>query len=297
MKPGIPFIKMHGAGNDFVLIDGRQNRSLELSRQMITLMADRRFGIGFDQLLWLLPPMNDRFYASYRIFNADGSEVSQCGNGLRCMGRYLAEHDKDCPSAITLHNGEQKRLLSLASPRLIAVNIGCPQFNSHHFPKPEPSNNTDKRLTVFGQSVVYYPLALDNPHIVIETDRLADLDLESWGSALAYHDSFAEGSNVHFACVNANGIIETRSYERGVGETLACGTGACSSALAMRYWHGLQPPMQVRQKGGTLQVDWASLDEGLWLTGPTAFVFTGEYFLPHETFAVTLDHHAVTKPT
>jgi diaminopimelate epimerase len=288
MSASILFTKMHGAGNDFVLIDGRQHHWPELSNQAVALMADRRFGIGFDQLLWLLPPKDEQCYAAYRIFNADGSEVSQCGNGLRCMGRYLTEHDKDCPSTFTLHNGNQKRLLKLSDHGVIAVNVGCPHFNTHHFPNTDHLHGTDHRLTVCGQSVTYYPLALDNPHIVIKTNRLPELNLELWGPALAYHDGFPEGSNVHFAGLDANGVIATRTYERGVGETLACGTGACSAALAMHHWHGLLPPMQVRQKGGILSVDWDSLSQGLWLTGPTAFVFSGEYLLSRQIGATAL---------
>lgn len=258
MSTLIPFTKMHGLGNDFVVLNN-VDQELELSKKLIIAMANRHRGIGCDQVLVVEPsPRTDADFL-YRIFNADGSEVSQCGNGARCLAKFLCDKKLTDKQQITLLT--QHGLLKLnLNGEDIAVDMGSP-------------NAIQKQAF---ENVHFISLSLGNPHAVILVDDVLTANVQSMGSALNYAEIFPDGVNVGFMQVVNKNQIKLRVYERGVGETQACGSGACAAVVAGCVQNLLHEKVVVELPGGELTIAWQDRSSVI-MTGPATIVFEGNF--------------------
>ena len=293
----VQFTKMHGAGNDFVVIDARDNPLDALMRpEAIRRLADRRFGIGADQVLFVAKPSVQEAQFDYRIFNADGLEVEQCGNGARCFARFVAE--KGLVSGRTF---KVNTLAGLIEPMLnddgsVTVDMGPAQFDPKTLPLQVEGLKAEQHE---GQWVYLFepehpgmgfksfwaaPVSMGNPHLVQWVDDLQTVSVETIGRWLNAHPRLPKGVNAGFASLDPQtNCLHLRVYERGAGETLACGTGACAAAVsALAQGHlAQQAPVQVVTRGGLLRIDWRTGNaepdkDTVLLTGPAVTVFSGE---------------------
>jgi diaminopimelate epimerase len=271
----LKFTKMHGAGNDFVVIDAIR-QSVKLTPEQVRAIADRHFGVGCDQLLLVERATRADADFRYRIFNADGGEVEQCGNGARCFARFV----RDCG----LTDAREIRVETAAGiicPRVeddgrVTVNMGAPRFTPDNVPFVSESARLTYTLDVAGQAVEMSVLSMGNPHAVI---RVADTDtapVRELGAAIECHERFPQRVNVGFAQPLDLHHLRLRVFERGTGETLSCGTGACAAAVAGIRSGQLQSPVEISTRGGMLTVAWAGGESDVYLTGPTAIIFDGE---------------------
>ncbi len=291
-KMRLPFTKMHGLGNDFMVIDC-VSQPHRLSTEQIVLYADRQLGIGFDQLLQIEPATHPDADFRYRIFNRDGSEVEHCGNGARCFAKYV--HDK----GLTTHNPIKvetvNRLLSLqlSEDGEVTVDMGEPDFapESLPFEAENASVNVDSgqryRCEVVTasttQEIEFSALSMGNPHAVIVVEDLDKIDVVGLGAALGQHGCFPQGANVGFMQVAAQQSIRLRVFERGSGETLACGTGACAAVVSGCKLGLLESPVEVNVRGGTLTIAWQGDGAPVLMTGPATTVYDGILDLPDHT--------------
>ena len=260
----LPFTKMQGTGNDFVVIDATK-KDFSLSRKQIRALASRHFGIGFDQLLVVERPTKKGVDFRYRIFNADGGEVEQCGNGARCFMRYV--HDK------RLTRKREIRAETLGGP--IAPRLEDDGEVSVDMGAPAPGTPLLERLDLGGEVVELAVVSMGNPHAV---QLVADVDLApvgSQGPAIERHARFPQRVNAGYMQVLERRRIRLRVWERGAGETLACGSGACAAAVAGILRGLLDSPVRVVTRGGTLTVAWAGGDNAVRMKGPAAAVFEG----------------------
>ena len=263
----IRFTKMHGAGNDFVVIDACAG-AVSMTPELAARIADRHRGVGCDQIMLI----EHRQRYGYRIFNADGTSAAQCGNGARCVARYLHERFGvigeaiDSPSGpITpQHRGGERYTISLPAPR----------FALHEIPFDAERESVDYAIDVAGETLRIAALSMGNPHAVLRVDHLAG-DIDRLGAALSNHPRFPDRVNVGFVQVLSRDAIRLRVFERGVGETLACGSGACAAAIASMRWGNVDSSVFVHLPGGVLEVAWHGGE--VELTGPAAFVFEGEF--------------------
>lgn len=267
----VHFTKMHGAGNDFVLLDARAD-AIELNGDQIRLMADRRFGIGCDQLLVVTAAENADL--GYRIFNADGSVAQQCGNGARCVAAYVWRDGGA--------DGDPLTLASAAGPvearRVddgVAVRLGVPVLRPDDIPFHAETEQPAYTMDVDGTALSLGAVSMGNPHAVLFVDSAATADVAGLGAKVSRHERFPEGANVGFAEVESRDAIRLRVFERGVGETLACGSGACAAVVAGRTQGRLAERVRVRLPGGDLGIYWPGPGEPVTLSGPTSFVFEG----------------------
>ncbi|MDQ6646122.1 MAG: diaminopimelate epimerase [Pseudomonadota bacterium] len=274
------FSKMHGLGNDFVVLDCRE-QAFSLDSAQIRALGDRRTGVGFDQLLSVEPPRDASCAFYYGIWNADGSLSGQCGNGVRCVAAWLHR-------AGALSIGESVRILSPSGPvtvRLLAsdevtVDMGEPIFEPARIPFDAPSRANSYDVTVGDDILSLGTVSMGNPHAVLVVADLADPALEPLGPLLTTHVSFPEHANVGFVQKLDRHHLRLRVHERGAGWTLACGTGACAAVAVLHQRGEVDDQVQVELPGGTLRIDWPGPGEAMWMTGPTAFVFEGEWTVP-----------------
>ncbi len=267
----LPFTKMNGLGNDFMVVDwpaGDPPPSAELVRRW----ADRRRGVGFDQLLLIGGEPPTAGDASYRIFNSDGGEVEQCGNGVRCLARYLAPR---YGASLTLVSPAGAVAARVESPERVSVDLGVPDFRPAALPFLVPEQRDRYRLEVEGHTVEFGAVSMGNPHAVIPVDDVATAPVATLGPALQKHPSFPQSVNVGFMQHETERRIRLRVYERGVGETLACGTGAAAAVAVGRRWGVLAEKVEVTLPGGVLEVSWPGPGSPLWQTGPTTAVYEG----------------------
>jgi len=267
----LSFTKMHGLGNDFIVFEAPAGSELP-SPDVLRRLADRRTGIGFDQALVLMPPQggSDVFY---RIFNADGSEVEQCGNGARCIASLVARRlgkqqvRMDCPGGQI--NG------MLRDDGLVSVDMGVPDFSPASLPF-EASREADVYpLRVGEKELQIGTVSMGNPHAVMQVPSVAAAPVDTLGPAVENHSRFPKRTNVGFMEVVSPTHIKLRVFERGVGETQACGTGACAAVAVGRRWGLLQEEVQVDAPGGRMIVRWPGPGQSLWMTGPAVAVFEG----------------------
>lgn len=271
----IEFSKMQGLGNDFVVIDA-VDRPVPLAADRVRRLADRRLGVGCDQVL-LLEPATAGSGADfgYRIFNADGGEVEQCGNGARCMARFVWEHR--CPGrdeVVFDTAGGQVRLLREPDGR-VRADMGVPRLDPAEIPFEAAVRHTTYELDVDGREVVVAAVSMGNPHAVLRVRDVDQAPVASLGARIEHHPRFPRRANVGFMQVAARDRLRLRVYERGVGETLACGTGACAAVVAGRLQGLLDSSVTVALRGGELTVEWAGEGQPVWLTGPAEHVFAG----------------------
>ena len=268
----IPFTKMHGCGNDYIYVNVMQHPIADPSAAAIA-WSDRHKGIGSDGLVLIgKSPVPEADY-SMRIFNADGSEAMMCGNASRCIGKYLFERG--------LTDKTEIRLLTLSGIKTLQLHLTDNKVASVTVDMGEPVLE-DSLLYVASRKVDEGTfVSMGNPHYVIFTDNVDQVG--TTGSALEYHPAFPQRCNIEFACVEADGTIRTRVWERGSGITMACGTGACATAVAACLSERAGRQSTILMDGGSLQIEWRECDNRVYMTGPADFVFDGEAALPHQS--------------
>jgi diaminopimelate epimerase len=271
----LKFTKMHGAGNDFVVLDGVR-QSVALSPEQIRFIADRHFGIGCDQILLVEKSQREEADFRYRIFNADGGEVEQCGNGARCFVRFV--HDKKLTSKREIVVETRSGLISpcLEDDGRVTVNMGAPIFDPASIPFLSDSSEAIQPLQVGKRKVQITAISMGNPHAVqvvkdVETAPVAEL-----GPLIESHPAFPRRVNAGFMQIVDRSHIKLRVYERGAGETLSCGTGACAAVVAGVRRRLLDSTVHVATRGGALTITWAGERSPVLMTGPAITVFEGE---------------------
>ena len=268
----LSFTKMNGLGNDFMVLPWPSTKGLPPA-DVVRRWADRRRGVGFDQLLLVdTEHPTDGADATYRIFNADGGEVEQCGNGVRCLASYLAPR----PGAdVKLVSPAGTITARVEAPDRVSVDLGMPDFRPAALPFAVSEESDRYRLEAAGRTVEFGAVSMGNPHVVIPVESVAAAPVEQVGRALQSHPSFPRSVNVGFMERLDERRIRLRVFERGVGETLACGTGAAAAVAVGRRWGWLGENVAVELPGGILDVKWHGPGTPLWQTGPTTAVYEG----------------------
>ena len=270
----LAFTKMHGAGNDFVVIDG-VTQVVNLSTAQLRRLADRHRGIGCDQILMVTPPDNPDADFRCHVFNADGSRAGQCGNGARCIGRFLKEKRLTQRRDILLLTDDHSLSLSLTEDGRVFAGLGAPRFAPTEVPFQADEIQDQYTLDVLGQSLSIGALSMGNPHAILMVDDCDAAPVSTLGPLLEAHVRFPERVNVGFMQIQSRDEVKLRVFERGVGETDACGSGACAAAVHGIKLGLLDEKVTVNLPGGKLSVSWQPGDDRVWLGGPTATVFHG----------------------
>lgn len=268
------FVKMHGLGNDFVVLDG-VNQSLSLGVEQLAVLTDRHRGIGCDQVLVAEPARVEGTDFHYRIFNADGSEVGQCGNGARCLGRFLREQGLTDRHEIPVSTKAGRLTLVVDRLDWVRVEMGEPIFAPGRIPFLAKDEAVTYELVVDDQTLRITALSMGNPHAVLLVEDVKQAPVERIGPLLERHERFPERVNVGFMAVRDRKRVDLRVWERGAGETQACGSGACAAVVAGQRQGLLDSEVRVRLPGGELMVTWDGNDTAVWLSGPAARVFEG----------------------
>ena len=269
------FTKMHGLGNDFVVIDAIR-QSVNLSTEQVRFLADRRFGVGCDQVLLAAAVTDPRADFRYIIYNADGGEVEHCGNGVRCLGRFLVDKgltDKDRLTVQTLSGLSRIEMLDNGQVR---VDMGVPVLEPERIPFEAGPRADTYRLEVDGQVLTIGAVSMGNPHAVTVVSSVDDAPVSILGPRIEHHERFPNRVNAGFMEIVDPEHIRLRVHERGAGETLACGTGACAAVVAGRLQERLSDTVTVKLPGGELVISWQGEGQPVWMTGPAASVFEGE---------------------
>ena len=270
----LKFTKMHGAGNDFVVIDLISQR-YRLRPRDVRKLADRRFGVGCDQVLVVEAPQNPGADFRYRIYNADGGEVEQCGNGARCFARFVREKKLTSKRVLTVETAGGVIELRVRNRQDVEVDMGAPVFEPQHIPFSAERRGDSYPLLVDSRELTVGAVSMGNPHAVLRVDDVDQADVAHLGPLIESHPDFPQRVNAGFMQVVSQDHIKLRVYERGVGETLACGTGACAAVVygLSRGW--LRDSVTVDLPGGKLSISWAGEGQPVIMTGPTAVVFEG----------------------
>ncbi len=269
------FTKMQALGNDFVVIDA-MSQTVALNPEQIRHLSDRRLGIGCDQVLLAERPQRPDADIRYRIFNADGGEVEHCGNGVRCLARFL--HEK---ALLELHELRVETLNGLTLVHLcddgaIAVNMGPPILEPKRIPFRSTEQAREYSLALQREHVTIGAVSMGNPHAVLQVDDIDSAPVDTLGPAIMQHEDFPQHVNVGFMQVVSRDRIHLRVYERGAGETPACGTGACAAVVSGRLRGLLDARVKVDLPGGALMIYWHGSDASVWMTGPALTVYEGE---------------------
>jgi diaminopimelate epimerase len=271
----IEFTKMQGLGNDFVIFDAPKTAGAPLDSVKLRALADRHLGVGFDQALMLEAPRDPAHRASYRIFNSDGGEVEQCGNGARCIAALLYARAPELGREISMESAGGTVHARVRQDGLISVDMGAPDFDPRSLPMDAPAEASRYSLDIEGETVDYGAVSMGNPHAVLKVHDVKSAPVEHLGPRIERHRRFPRRTNVGFMQIVDRRHIGLRVFERGVGETLACGTGACAAAAVGRKQGLLEADVRVDLPGGTAHVSWHGPGDHVWLTGPAATVFTG----------------------
>ena len=275
----LAFTKMHGLGNDFIVFDARQPGEVP-SAAVLRRLADRRTGIGFDQALVLMPPGRPGTDVYYRIFNADGSEVEQCGNGARCIARLVASRAAIRDRALVMDSPGGLVNARLRGDGLVSVAMGVPDFDPRALPFEAECEAPSYRIELPTGPVEFGAVSIGNPHAVIRVRSVGDAPVDTVGPAMENHARFPRRVNVGFLEIVAPDHVRLRVFERGVGETQACGTGACAAVAVGRRHGPLAEEVRVDVPGGRLIVQWPGPGEPIWLTGPAETAFEGQVDIP-----------------
>ena len=260
----LDYLKMHGAGNRILVVDERGRNRPPPGAEQLRRLGDESTGPGFDQLMWVTPACSDDAIASYRVFNADGSEVEQCGNGVRCVARMLAPGDDHRSFRLDGPTGPVD--VRMVSGR-IAVCMGRPVLAPEQVPFIAENEGLAYKIAVNGMEVTASVISMGNPHCIVDVADVASAPVSTLGPALENHPRFPRRTNVGFMQIASRGTIHLRVHERGVGETLACGTGACAAVVSGRRRGLLGDDVAVNLPGGQLVVSWRPPAEPVWLTG------------------------------
>lgn len=268
----INFSKMHGLGNDFVIIDAI-NQRVQLSPEQIKELADRHYGVGFDQLLMVEPAQGEADFR-YTIYNADGSEVSQCGNGARCFALFVTQKGLTDKSSIRVETGAGELVL-LINEEQVTVDMGAPRLDPELIPLKMKKRESTYSVDIEGQTVEFTAVSMGNPHAVIQVGNIDNAPVKITGAAMESHDIFPERANIGFSQIINRSNLTLRVFERGAGETLACGSGACAAVVAGILNGLLDSPVNVELPGGFLTIEWYGEGQSVMMTGPAIFVFDG----------------------
>jgi diaminopimelate epimerase len=269
------FTKMQGLGNDFVVLDGVRQR-LDMTPDLAARLADRRFGVGCDQVLLVEPPRLAGTDFHYRIFNADGSEVEQCGNGARCFARFVRDTGLTDKTEIPVGTAAGPILLHIEPDGQVTVDMGVPRLAPAQIPFVAAAEASLYALDLDDRTVELAAVSMGNPHAVLAVADVDTAPVTLLGPRIEHHPRFPNRVNVGFLQVQDRGRVRLRVWERGTGETLACGTGACAAVVAGRRWGLLDPDVAVTLPGGTLVIHWPGAGEPVQMTGPATRVFDGE---------------------
>jgi diaminopimelate epimerase len=269
------FAKMHGLGNDFMVLDAL-HAGVKLDEARVRELADRRTGIGFDQLLLLEAPKGAGFHANYRIFNADGGEVEQCGNGVRCVARYLANHGVVKDGEVRLGTIAGPVQAELRKDGLVRANMGVPRLEPAEIPFTAAARAMQYELDVDGRTVEIGAVSMGNPHAILDVPDVDSAPVAELGPRIEHHPRFPKRANVGFAAWQGRTAMRLRVWERGTGETLACGTGACAAVVWGRLLGWLDETVEVELPGGRLVVSWNGEGKPVWMTGPAVTVYEGQ---------------------
>jgi diaminopimelate epimerase len=271
----IKFTKMHGLGNDFVVIDGVRQH-INLTTNAIKQLADRNLGIGCDQVLLIEPPSDKNIDFNYRIFNCDGSEVEQCGNGARCMGRYIADQQLSGKKTVLLKTKNRVMEVTTKAKNLVTANMGEPNFSPDAIPLIAEQQQKLYSIEIDAHSYEISALSVGNPHAVIQVDDINRTAVNEIGPLIQADSRFPESVNVGFMQIVDRKNIKLRVYERGVGETQACGSGACAAAVAAIQQNLVDSRVHLELLGGSLDIEWHGDDQPILMTGPAETVFHGK---------------------
>jgi diaminopimelate epimerase len=270
----LEFTKMHGLGNDFVVIDAT-GQEIQLTVDQCRHIADRHFGIGCDQILLVEPPRDEATDFHYRIINADGSEVEMCGNGARCFARFVHARGLTDKREIDVGTLGGNIRLYLEGEDQVRVNMGVPILEPDRIPFQAEQQSASYAVEVEGESYTIGAASMGNPHAVLQVQDLDTAPVGELGPLIETHPRFPNRVNVGFMQVVARDRIRLRVFERGTGETLACGTGACAAVVSGQVQGLLDNEVTVNLLGGDLVIKWQGGDAPVWITGPAAFVYEG----------------------
>ena len=273
---GIKFTKMHGLGNDFMVIDAI-HQTIHLKPTDIANLSQRDTGVGFDQCLLIESSDIPEVDFFYRIYNANGQEVGQCGNGARCLARFIAHYGLSKKEKITVATKTTRMQLQINPDKTITVNLGQPNFDPQHIPLNAPSQSPLYSLSLNNnQTCNVHAMSIGNPHAVMLVNNLDDLSINELGKQISEHPLFPEQTNAGFMEIISPSLIKLRVYERGCGETRACGSGAVAAVAVGRLYHGLDQQVTVMLPGGELLINWPNMQESIFLTGDATLVYQGE---------------------
>jgi len=271
----VNFSKMHGLGNDFLVLDN-VTQNVYLSNEQIKHLAHRNFGVGFDQVLIVEPPYDPDLDFHYRIFNADGSEVGQCGNGARCFAKFVRLKGLTNKNKIKVSTQSGKMTLFVERDGNVSVNMPTPKFEPSQIPFTAQKVEGTYILRSDEETVLCGVVSLGNPHCVLTVDSIIDAPVETLGKALSHHERFPQQVNVGFMEIISPDYIKLRVYERGTAETLACGSGACAAVVIGQTQNKLGRDVTVELPGGKLKVYWKGPGNSVKMTGPAVHVFDGQ---------------------
>ncbi len=275
----IKFTKMHGTGNDYIFIDARK-KNVNNPAQLAMEMSDRHFGVGSDGLILILKSRSADF--KMRIFNADGTEAEMCGNGIRCLGKYIFDHGITKKTAITIETlaGIKKLNVNIKNKKVytVRVNMGEPVLQREKIPMSGKSEMAiNETLALNGVKFKITALSMGNPHVVVYVEDVESFPVEKYGPMIENHPLFPNRTNVEFVEIVSKKEVIQRTWERGSGETLACGTGASAVTVAGVLNNKTSRAISINLKGGTLEIEWDERDNSVHLTGPAVEVFEGKW--------------------
>ncbi len=274
----VRFTKMHGLGNDFAVIDLMTQR-VRIDETIVKRLADRNFGIGFDQLLLVEAPTDPDMDFKYRIFNADGSEVEHCGNGARCFARFVVDKKLTGKQTIAVQTQKGPIYLNLVGETDVRVDMGKPRLIPADIPFKANEQASVYSITSAGETYEIGAVSMGNPHGVLIVDNVATAPVETLGPELEAHADFPERANIGFMEIVDRSHIKLRVFERGSGETLACGTGACAAVVSGHLRGLLDDRVEVTLTGGKLVIEWKGGDNPVIMTGPATTVFEGQTYI------------------
>lgn len=270
----VPYLKMHGTGNLILVVDQRDDDLPPPDSEKISELGNEGTGPGFDQMLWLGPASDKSCIASYRVFNADGSEVEQCGNGVRCAAKYLAGLD-DTGVEFSLQSPVGAIATRIHGDGLVAVSMGRPEFEPASIPFVAASAAESYTLSIAGDEIEISAVSMGNPHAVLRVKDVTMASVGELGPKIEHHERFPESANVGFMCILDRQNIDLRVYERGVGETAACGTGACAAVVSGQRLGLLDEAVRVHLPGGQVMVSWPGGEATVWLKGNAELIDEG----------------------
>jgi diaminopimelate epimerase len=274
------FVKMQGCGNDYIYVDGFRQPMPPDPPRLSRTISDRHFGVGGDGLILICP--SEKADARMRMYNADGSESEMCGNGIRCVAKFVYDHGLVRKSPLTIETGRGVLTLDLeisgGKVRQVCVDMGEPILQAERIPARLPGDPPlEAVLEVAGQTLRVTCVSMGNPHCITFVDAISDPHVLGLGPQIERHPAFPRRVNAEFVRVNRPDDVTMRVWERGSGETLACGTGACAVAVAGHLTGRTKRRVTVHLPGGDLQLDWSEADNHVYMTGPAVEVFQGEW--------------------